>query len=39
LLVVVSTLPLLLMEVPFLKASFLLCLLLVLEARQRLLVE
>jgi hypothetical protein len=39
LLVVVLRLPLLLMEVPFLKALFLLCLLLVLEAWQCLLVE
>jgi hypothetical protein len=40
LLVVVLRLPLLVMEVPFLKAPFmLLCLLLMLEARRHLLVE
>jgi hypothetical protein len=39
LLVVVLRLPLLEMEAPFLKAPFLLCLLLVLEASRRLLVE
>jgi hypothetical protein len=39
LLVVALRLPLLVMEAPFLKAPFLLRLLLVLEARRRLLVE
>jgi hypothetical protein len=39
LLAVVLRLPLLVMEVPFLKAPFLLRLLLVLEARRRFLVE
>jgi hypothetical protein len=39
LLAVVLRLPLLVMEAPFLKAPFLLHLLLMLEARQRLLVE
>jgi hypothetical protein len=39
LLAVVLRLPLLVMEAPFLKAPFLLRLLLVLEARRRLLVE
>jgi hypothetical protein len=39
LLAVVLRLTLLVMEAPFLKAPFLLCLLLMLEARRRLLVE